>query len=96
MERSLIELYKKRHEDSMRAIIRKSLLLASVICCALGIAVTAATGQNLPMFLYIGALACIALVMPMKHAGLVSNDTACMIPHGILLLCIYARQLVFL
>ena len=76
----LIELYKQRHYDTMRAVIRKCLLIASVICCAVGIAVTAATEQLLPMFIYIGALACIALVLPMKHAGLVSNDTACMIP----------------
>lgn len=76
----LIELYKQRHYDTMRAVFRKSLLIASVICCAVGIAVTAATDQLLPMFIYIGALACIALVLPMKHAGLVSEDTACMIP----------------
>ncbi len=76
----LIELYKQRHYDTMRAVLRKSLLAASVICCAVGIAVTAATGQILPMFLYIAALACMALVLPMKHAGLVSDDTACMIP----------------
>lgn len=76
----LIELYKQRHYDTMRAVIRKSLLAASVICCAAGIAVTAATEHILPMFLYIAALACIALVLPMKHAGLVSDDTACMIP----------------
>ena len=76
----LIELYKQRHYDTMRAVIRKSLLAASVICCAAGIAVTSATGQMLPMFLYIAALACMALVLPIKHAGLVSDDTACMIP----------------
>ncbi len=76
----LIELYKQRHYDKMRAVIRKSLLAASVVCCAVGIAVTAATDELLPMFIYIAALACIALVLPMKHAGLVSDDTACMIP----------------
>lgn len=76
----LIELYKQRHYDTLRTFLRKGLLVASTVCCAVGIAVTAATAQQLPMFLYIAALACMALVLPMKHAGLVSNDTACMIP----------------
>ncbi len=79
-EARLIELYKKRHYDTMRTVLRKSLLIASVVCCAAGIAVTAVAGPLLPMFLYIGALVCLALVLPLKHAGLVSGDTACMIP----------------
>jgi diguanylate cyclase (GGDEF)-like protein len=76
----LIELYKQHHYDSVRAIIRKGLLVASVVSCGIGIAVTAATGQQLPMFLYIAALVSMALVLPLKHAGMVSDDMACSIP----------------
>jgi diguanylate cyclase (GGDEF)-like protein len=76
----LIEVYKQRHYDNLRAVIRRSMLAASIFSCAAGIAVTAATAQMLVMFLYIAALACMALVLPMRQAGLVSDDTACMIP----------------
>lgn len=79
-ETRLIEIYKQRHYDSVRAIIRRSLLVASVICCAAGIAVTAATGQQMPMFLYIAALVCMSLVLPLWKAGMLSQDTAVMIP----------------
>jgi diguanylate cyclase (GGDEF)-like protein len=76
----LIELYKKRHYDALSAVFRKGLLLASGVCCAAGIAVTAATGQITPMFLYIAAVVCMALVLPLMHAGLISRDMACTIP----------------
>jgi len=76
----LIELYKQHQYDALRVIMRKGLLVASAICCAVGIAVTAATGELMPMFLYIAAMVCIALVLPLMHAGLFSDDMACMIP----------------
>jgi diguanylate cyclase (GGDEF)-like protein len=76
----LIELYKERHIGSLRGIIRKGLLIASAACCAAGIAVTASTGQIMPMFLYIAALVCLGLELPLMHAGLISEDTACTIP----------------
>jgi len=76
----LIELYKKRHYDALGAIIRRGMLVASGVCCAAGIAVTAATGQITPMSLYIAAMVCIALVLPLMHAGLISGDMACTIP----------------
>jgi len=76
----LIELYKKRHYDMWCRYFRRGLLAASAICCAVGIVMTAVTGQTAPMFLYVAALACIALVLPLMHAGLISNDMACIIP----------------
>jgi len=76
----LIELYKKRHYDNLSRYFRRGLLAASGICCAVGIVVTAVTGQTAPMFLYVAALVCIALVLPLMHAGLISQDMACIIP----------------
>ena len=76
----LIDLYKKRHYDALGVIFRKGMLVASGVCCAAGIAVTAATGQITPMFLYIAALVCMALVLPLMHAGLISGDMRCTIP----------------
>ncbi|MGI5918448.1 MAG: GGDEF domain-containing protein [Christensenellales bacterium] len=76
----LIELYKKRHYDMLSRYFRRGLLAAGGICCAVGIVITAVTGQTAPMFLYIAALVCIALVLPLMHAGLISNDMACIIP----------------
>jgi hypothetical protein len=40
----LIELYKKRHYDVWNKRLHRGLLAASGICCAVGIAVKAATG----------------------------------------------------
>jgi len=76
----LIELYKKRHYERLSRYFRRGLLTAGGICCAVGIVMTAATGQTAPMFLYIAALVCMALVLPLMHAGLISQDMACTIP----------------